>query len=151
MTRKLSEAALIRRKIIKDVRLALIVGHALSPAGTRPAPYRSNMPDYVREYFESYGLERATVGRFVPTNADISVHDAVHAAMMSYRLCDQDRRLLWARAARMPWERLIKQLYMPERTLKRHYSQALMVFGVAYGLVKTTPKKTPWHDHPSVP
>ncbi|MCA3704268.1 MAG: hypothetical protein INF12_14695 [Methylobacterium sp.] len=135
MTRT-SEAAVIRRKIIKDIRLALIVSYCLPSTGTRPAHVKSNMPEYVREYFESYGLDRAKIGRLNPSNADISTHDAVMSAMLSHKLCDQDRRLLWARAAHMPWKQLVNNSYIPERTLKRHYAQALMAFAVAYGLVQ---------------
>jgi hypothetical protein len=131
-----SGAAVVRANIKRDIRTAWIVAHTLRERGCWPAKFRSNMPDVVREFFESYGLEKEKIGNLPPSNKAIDIHDAVHIAMASKKLCDYDRLLLWRRAANMGWKDIIRETYIPERTLKRHYAQALMIFGVAFGLVR---------------
>lgn len=131
-----SAAAVVRATLKRDIRTAWIVARTLRERGCWPAKFKSTMPDVVREFFESYGLEKEKIGNLPPSNREITVHDAVHAAMASVKLCDYDRRILWARAAKVGWKDIIKQTYIPERTLKRHYAQALMTFGVAYALVR---------------
>lgn len=131
-----SAAAVIRATLKRDIRTAWIVARTLRERGCWPAKYQSAMPEVVREFFEAYGLEREKIGNLPPSNRDISIHDAVHAAMASVKLCDHDRRLLWGRAAKVNWKQLTRETYMPERTLRRHYGQALMAFGVAYALVR---------------
>lgn len=131
-----SAAAVIRATLKRDIRTAWIVARTLRERGCWPAKYQSAMPEVVREFFEAYGLEKEKIGNLPPSNRDISIHDAVHAAMASVRLCDYDRRILWARAAHVDWKKIIAKTYVPERTLKRHYAQALMEFGIAYALVR---------------
>lgn len=136
-----SAAAVIRATLKRDIRTAWIVARTLRERGCWPAKYQSAMPEVVREFFEAYGLEREKIGNLPPSNRDISIHDAVHGAMCSIQLGDYDRRILWARAANVDWKKLIEKTYVPERTLKRHYAQALMTFGVAYGLIWPTRRK----------
>ena len=131
-----SAAAVIRATLKRDIRTAWIVARTRKEPGCWPAQYRSSMPEIVREFFESYGLEKEKIGNLPPSNRDIDVHDAVHAAMASHKLVAHDRHLLWARAAKIGWKQLVRETYIPERTLRRHYSQALMAFGVAYALVR---------------
>jgi hypothetical protein len=131
-----SPASVIRKTIARDIRIAWIVALNLRERGARPAQHQSCMPEPVREFFEAYGLEKARIGSMPPSGRDIDTHDAVMAAMASHKLCVMDRRLLWARAARRPWKDIVREIYVPMRTGKRFYAQALMTFGVAYGLVQ---------------
>ncbi|CAN0355940.1 unnamed protein product, partial [Phaeothamnion confervicola] len=93
----------------------------------RPAKVRSNMPEHVREYFESYGLNHAVKGFGILTGARIDVHDKAHAAMLNKHM-EPYRDLLWARAANIPWKKLQPKLQMPHRSALRFYAQGLMAF-----------------------
>lgn len=130
----MSAAYFIRQKAKRLIRKALIVSyHPQISSSPKPGGTRSGMPDHVREFFESYGLNNATKGREALTNADIDIHDRVAAAMASKHL-DEYRAILWARAAKVAWKRIIPQLSMPERSAKRFYAQGLMTFAQVYGL-----------------
>jgi hypothetical protein len=128
----------VRQQAKKIISRALIVGyHPQIASDPRPARMRSNMPDYVRDYFESYGLNHAIKGSGALTNEHISIHDAAVAAMASPHLTPDARGLLWALAAGLPWKKIMCQVdYMgtPLRTLERRYAQSLMLFAQAYAV-----------------
>jgi hypothetical protein len=92
------------------------------------------MPEHIRDYFESYGLNHAVKGFGTLTGARIDIHDAVVAAMASRHL-DDYRSLIWARAALVPWKRLLPKMQMPERSAKRFYAEGLTIFATVYGLI----------------
>lgn len=124
----------IRQNTAKLIRTGLIVGyHPQLTKDPRPAGIKSTMPEHVRDFFESYGLNNAIKGRPPLTNADISIHDRVVAAMASRHLAEY-RDLLWSVAARVPWKRILPEMKMPERSAKRRYAQGLMIFAQVYGL-----------------
>lgn len=130
-----SASWVIRNTAKKHIRTALIVGyHPQLTSDPRPARLKSNMPEHVREYFESYGLNSAVKGFGMLTGARIDIHDAVVAAMASRHL-DDYRSLIWARAANVSWKRLLPKLKMPERSAKRFYAEGLTIFATVYGLI----------------
>lgn len=137
-----SDFAVLRAGMNERIRTAIWVSyHPQMTGNPRPQGYRSCMPEYVKDYFESYGNERAKAGRAGLTNEDIDIHDAVHAAMASSTLTVAQRELLWA-ASVVPWKKLLRQMYdVPERTLKRRRGQALMLFAVSYARVMTKPSR----------
>lgn len=132
----MSSTYTIRETCKRHIRLALIVAyHPQLTGDPRPERLKSNMPEHVREYFESYGLNQAVKGFGPLTGARIDIHDKVHAAMANKHL-EPYRSLIWARAALVPWKKIIPAMKMPERSAKRVYAQGLMTFATVYGLVQ---------------
>jgi hypothetical protein len=130
-----SASWVIRNTAKKHIRTALIVGyHPQLTSDPRPARLKSNMPEHIRDYFESYGLNHAVKGFGTLTGARIDIHDAVVAAMASRHL-DEYRSLIWARAANVPWKKIVPGMGCGMRMAKYRYSQGLTVFAVTYGLV----------------
>ena len=133
---------LVRDTAKRLIRTALIVGyHPNITSDPRPAKLRSAMPEHVREYFESYGLNSAVKGFGELTGKRIDIHDAVMAAMASPHL-DEYRQILWARAALAPWKKIAPRMNLPERSAKRFYAQGLMIFATVYGLVAASTYRT---------
>lgn len=131
----MTDTYVIRQTAKKLIRTALIVGyHPQLAADPRPARLRSNMPEHVRDFFESYGLNHAVKGFGELTGRRIDIHDNVIAAMASAHL-DEYRELLWARAAGAAWKKIAPKMKMPDRSVRRMYAQGLMVFATVYGLV----------------
>ncbi len=121
-----------RKTIIGLLREAFVTARTCRERGTWPAGFRSNMPAYIHEYFEAYGLERAQVGTLPPSAQALDRLDAVCAAMAHRTLNDYERELLWLRAGKVHWKDIVKRRYIPERTLRRHYSDALTAFAIRY-------------------
>ena len=125
----------IRETAKKHLRTALIVAHHPQCASDpRPARLKSNMPEHIRDYFESYGLNQAVKGFGDVSGRRMDIHDAVAAAMASKHL-DGYREILWARAALISWKKILPKMKMPERSAKRHYAQGLTIFATVYGLI----------------
>lgn len=120
-----------QRVIIKLLREAWVTSRILRERGCWPSSYQSAMPDYIKDFWESYGTDKATIDAPPPTGVQIDRLDMVMAAMATPQLSIHERQLLWDRAGNKPWKDILWRRHVPERSLKRHYSQALAVFAMS--------------------
>jgi hypothetical protein len=113
------------------LREAQNTAHTCSGRGVWPAGFQSVMPDYIRDYFESYGLDKARIGSLPPTGRQLDNLDLVNAAMMTPDLSPEDRAILWAHAGGQRWKRIVSRMCIPERTLRRYRNIATATIAVS--------------------
>ena len=111
MERQLSDAAMTLARMPNDVR-------------TRPASLRSAWPEMQRGCRFTYGATRLT-SRHRPTPAQIDQLDQM--IQLLWHLSPSARRLVWARACRIPWALLVARMGRSRTSLNRDFRNSLMV------------------------
>jgi hypothetical protein len=94
-------AAEVRARLEEAARTLRALGLG---ARDRPARLASRWPEVVRESMEAYGYAAPRLRLGPPTPAAISRADEAVAWLLWVE--DAERRIVWARACRIPWRRL---------------------------------------------
>ena len=123
------------------LRQAQITAHTCRVSGVWPASFKSCMPDYIRDYFESYGLDKVKIGNAPPTSKQLDNLDLVNCAMMTPGLSRDERGIMWAHAGNQRWKVIVSRMYLNERTLRRYRNAALATFAMSLVEIERTKNK----------
>jgi len=120
-----------RRNLMEDRvrRAAEVLRRLRLGSNDRPAQLKAWWPDFVRDTYEAYGYEKVRTRPASPSPSEIDEMDATLQLLLP--LSEVQRRVVWARAVRVPWRRIEDQLAVSVSTLKTRHREALNLMAAA--------------------
>ncbi|ABK45331.1 conserved hypothetical protein [Magnetococcus marinus MC-1] len=91
--------------------------------GVRPRGHSSSWPPFLREYWESYGMQDVKVRLGPPTPDAIDRMD--EALSWLHTLEPDQAKLVWLRAEKVPWKFIMAQLGVCRETARQRYLIAM--------------------------
>ena len=117
----LSDEEMKVEKMVKD---AVAVIRAMPIRNTRPAEYRSNMPDPIRTFWEAYNMEPDRWTKTRPGSQQIDLADRM-LDWIAQVDGPRRRKLIWMRAGRRSWRQCGKELGWSHEWARRQYQEAM--------------------------
>ena len=103
----------------------------------RPGGFKAAWPGIVRDAIEAYGYDKVRCSEGIPPPAEITAAEEAIGWLMW--LDEEARKIVWARALRIPWRRIEDRLELSVATLRRRYDDSLdLIVGRLHRPVRKT-------------